>query len=120
MLNIDRMESLIRANGWSNTYFAKMFNKSRSWISDMKRGAGLPDENMIRAIANALNTTVEYLTGESDQKEKPLVNDDKELTEYLEMLRTRPEMKMLFNITKDATKADVEKAVKIIEAYLKK
>ena len=39
-----------------------------------------------------------------------------ELTEYLEMLRTRPECRMLFSLTKDATKEDVEKAVAIITA----
>ena len=49
-------------------------------------------------------------------KEKPLVNDDEELTEYLEQLRTRPELKMMFQLTKDASKADVEKAAQVIEA----
>ena len=43
-----------------------------------------------------------------------------ELEEYLEELRTRPEMKMLFSLAKDATKEDVEKAVKIIETLLGK
>ena len=42
------------------------------------------------------------------------------MNEYLQYLRTRPEMKMLFNLTKDATKEDVEKAVKVIEAMLGK
>ena len=51
-------------------------------------------------------------------EEAELVNDDPELTEYLEELRTRPEMKMLFSLTSKATKADVEKAVKIVEAFL--
>jgi len=120
LLNIARLEDLIKSKGWSKTYFAAKFGKNKGWISDMKRGIGLPDNNMICAIADELNTSVEYLTNESDQKEKPLVNGDKELTTYLDMLRTRPEMKMLFDITKDATKADVEKAVEIIEAYLKK
>ncbi len=120
MLNISRVEELISEHGWKKAYFCRTFNHSRTWIDDWKRGRGLPDENMIHAIADELNTTVEYLTDQSDQKEKLLVNGDKELTDYLEMLRTRPEMKMLFDITKDATKADVEKAVKIIEAYLKK
>ena len=39
-----------------------------------------------------------------------------ELTEYLEKLRTRPECRMLFSLTKDAAKEDVEKAVAIITA----
>jgi transcriptional regulator with XRE-family HTH domain len=51
-----------------------------------------------------------------DDEKTPLVNNDEELTEYLEELKTRPEMKMLFKLAKGATKADVEKAVKIVEA----
>lgn len=46
--------------------------------------------------------------------------DDEELTEYLDALRTRPEIKMMFQLTKDATKEDVEKAVKVIEAMFGK
>ena len=42
-----------------------------------------------------------------------------ELTEYLEELKTRPEMKMLFSVAKGATKEDIEKAVAIIEALRK-
>lgn len=48
-----------------------------------------------------------------------LVNQDSELTAYLEELRTRPEMRMLFSVAKGASKADVEKAVAIIEALRK-
>ena len=44
------------------------------------------------------------------------VNADPELTEYLSVLRDRPEMRMLFSLTKDATKEDVETAVRLIEA----
>ena len=36
------------------------------------------------------------------------------------MLRTRPEMKMMFQLAKGATKEDVEKAVRVIEAMLGK
>lgn len=47
------------------------------------------------------------------------VNNDPELTAYLEELRNRPEMRMLFSVAKGATKEDVEKAVAIIEALRK-
>ena len=120
MFNIAKLEQLIKEKGWSNTYFSSLFNKSRSWISDMKRGLGLPDENMLVGIADKLDTTVDYLTDKTDQKNKPLVNNDEELTEYLEQLKTRPEMKMLFHLASGATKEDVEKAVTIVEAFLKK
>lgn len=72
-------------------------------------------------IANYLGISVSMImAGEEEQKEKPLVNDDEELTEYLEILKTRPEMRMLFQISKDATKEDVEAAVRVIEAIRKK
>ena len=51
---------------------------------------------------------------------KKPVTDDDELNIYLEELRTRPEMRMLFKLSKGATKEDVEQAVKIIEAIQKK
>lgn len=61
-----------------------------------------------------------YKFSDISQNKMPLVNDDKELTEYLEILKTRPEMRMLFQLSKDATKEDVEAAVRIIEALRNK
>lgn len=77
-----------------------------------------PTGQVAAKLCNYFGITMADLYGE--EKEKPLVNGDEELTEYLEELRTRPEMKMLFQLTKGATKEDVEKAVKIIETLLEK
>ena len=74
MVNIHKIESLIKEKGWSNTYFSSMFEKSRSWINDWKRGKGLPDESTLQSIADKLGTTVDYLTDKSEQKEKPSAN----------------------------------------------
>jgi CHASE3 domain sensor protein len=52
-----------------------------------------------------------------DKKDNNLnITTDPEITEILEQLHKRPEMKMLFSVSKNATKEDIEKAVKIIEA----
>ena len=93
---------------------------SKSMLSDLKMGRKktLSAETLAK-IANYFDVSVDYLLG-NEQKEKPLINGDEELTEYLEELRTRPEMKMLFQLTRGATKEDVEKAVKVIEAMLGK
>jgi transcriptional regulator with XRE-family HTH domain len=56
--------------------FCNLFNKNRGWIRDWKRGKGLPDENTLQAIADKLDTTVDYLTDKTDKKEKPPVNND--------------------------------------------
>lgn len=72
----------------------------------------------IEAIANYLSISPAYLMGwETDNKDTDnKLTDDEELQEYLEELKNRSEMRMLFSLAKGATKEDVEKAVKIIEA----
>lgn len=64
-------------------------------------------------LAKVLRTTEAWLL---NGEEQPSVNNDPELTEYLEELRDNPEMRMLFSVTKGATKKDLEAAVAIIQA----
>ena len=65
------------------------------------------------AMADLFGVSESVLLG---RPENDLVNADPELTEYLQQLRDRPELRMLFSLTKNATKQDVEAAVRIIEA----
>jgi hypothetical protein len=53
---------------------------------------------------------------------KALANFDllpQDVQDLLEELHTRPEMKMMFSVCKDATKEDVLEAVRIIERFKK-
>ena len=72
----------------------------------------------IKALAKALGKTPEYLMGWEDAEKEP-APADQELTEMLETLRTREDMRMLFKLSRDATPEDVRQAVKIIEALRK-
>lgn len=93
---------------------------SKGILTDLKMGRQT-SISMANAqkIAAYFGISVDRLLGKTET-EKPLINDDEELTEYLEMLKTRPECRMLFQLTKNATKEDVEAAVRIIEALRKK
>ena len=93
---------------------------SKGLLTDLKMGrrTGISAANAHK-IAAYFGVSVGYLLGQEDEK-KPLVNDDQELTEYLEILKTRPEMRMLFQLSRDATKEDVEAAVRIIEVLWNK
>ena len=119
----DRINKLCETKGITGYRLCKDVGITPSIITDLKMGRkeGLSAKNADK-IASYFGISVGYLLGtDSDprQKEKPLVNGDEELTEYLEMLKTRPEVRMLFQLSKDATKEDVEKAVAIIEAIRK-
>ena len=93
---------------------------SQSTMASWKSRGLTPKYETLSKIADYFGVSVDYLLGNTEQKEKPLVNEDEELTEYLDELKNRPEMKMLFSLAKGATKEDVEKAVKIIETLLEK
>lgn len=87
-------------------------------MSNVFRGYRTINDRQLEIHARELDTTVEYLTGETDNPNAAEQDEQEtdELTEYLEELKTRPEMRMLFSLAKGATKKDVEDAVKIIEA----
>jgi transcriptional regulator with XRE-family HTH domain len=88
LLIIDRLEEVIKDNGWSNTYFCASMGKSRSWILDMKHGKGMPDDDGIREIARVSKTTFEYLTGKTDIKNKPTVKNGEPMSdEDVEILK---------------------------------
>ena len=70
----------------------------------------------IGEVSAKLADEIEQKHKEAEEKD----TEDKQLSEYLNLLKTRPELKMLFNLTKDATREEVEKAVKIIETILGK
>ncbi|MBQ8893425.1 MAG: helix-turn-helix transcriptional regulator [Clostridia bacterium] len=77
-----------------------------------------PTAEVLNKLADYFSVSVDYLLGKTDKK-MFLINEDEELTEYLYYLKTRPELRMLFKLSAKATKADVERAVKIIEALRK-
>lgn len=91
-------------------------------ISNFERGINGIENSLLLRMCKIYNTNMSHICGEEAEQEEnePLINDDQELTEYLQMLKTRPECRMLFQLTKNATKEDVEAAVRIIEALRNK
>lgn len=108
---------LCKAKGVTPTRAATEMGLSKSTPTAWKKKGITPQVAQLQKIADYFHVSVDYLCG---NKENPLDNEDQELIEYLEMLRTRPEMKMMFQLAKGATKEDVEKAVRVIEAMLGK
>lgn len=73
----------------------------------------------LEKIADVVGVPATQLLGWKEAGTSDLINGDPELTAYLDSLRTRPEMRMLFSVANDCTKEDVEKAVAVIEALRK-
>ena len=94
-----------------------------------KKVSKIPYERAVR-IAKYLNVNVDdILNGPNSNSENPksknikavdendnVVVLDDEALEIIDTLRTKPEMKILFSVSKKASKEYIIKAVKIIEA----
>ena len=109
----EALTSLRKGAGMTQAELAARLGISKSAVSMYECGNREPELELLQAMADLFRVSVSALLG---RREGELVNGDAELTEYLEALRDRPEMRMLFSVTKNATKEDVEAAVKIIEA----
>lgn len=113
----NRIRELRKLQGITMKQLGEVVDLAESTISQYETGKREPDNETLLKLSEYFGVTVGYLLGAED---KPLINDDQELTDYLEILKTRPECRMLFQLTKNATKEDVEAAVRIIEALRNK
>ena len=111
--------------GYTADALAKLLNKNRATIYRYENG---DIENMpidvLEPLAKALNTTPAYLMGwqEPHQQNGSIISNqtegyyvDPETAEYAEMLRTRPEARLLFSASRGISKEEMEEAVNYIE-----
>lgn len=68
----------------------------------------------VEALAQALQVTPEFIMGWKDKKDSPL---DSETLQMMSEAFARPEMRALFSVSRNATKDDIEKSIKIIEMF---
>ena len=115
-------ESLLEKHGVTAYKVAKATGITTSTLTSWKQGKYVPKPDKLQKIADYFGVSLGYLMGTEgeepnaiDKEKNPIVLDDEAL-ELLEELKTRPEMRTLFSVSKKATKEDILKAVKIIEA----
>lgn len=90
---------------------AEEMGMKRSVVTAWKNGRS-PRAATLQRIADYFGCSTSELL---DEKECPL-SEDRELAEYLSVLRERPEMKMLFHTFSGASKAEIEAIVLAWEA----
>ena len=120
------LKALRKKHNITQTQLAEKLNLDTSSIAKYETTATMPSADVLIRIAGFFGVTTDYLLGLETPKEPSgfylrnteddlqHINDDEAL-EYLEELHKRPEMKMLFKVSRKANKADIEKTVAIIE-----
>ena len=90
---INRIRTLSKENGISLSYICKKMDVNRVYFIDCeKTGRTIPDDKLA-IIADALHTSVEYLKGETEQKENPLAQFSPETVALVERIsKLSPDM----------------------------
>ena len=117
----NRLTALRKNKGLSQIDLAKAAGVSRSTISMYEIGAREPDFNALNKIADCLGVSVSELIDNKAEDTTVIAEaqrrqNEEELARYLEMLRTRPEMRVLLDTVEGATKEEVEANVHFLEA----
>lgn len=113
MNSVERVKAICKERKIPISKLERDLGYANGYIGQLRKGV-FPDDRLSE-IAKYLSVSTEYLiTGEQKEKAAIDVVDD-DLKEYLDELRNRTEMRMLFSTTKNATKAQIEAIVKFIE-----
>lgn len=111
----ERIDALLRSRGITGAKMCADLGISRSFMTELRKGRikNIGSSNATR-IADYLGVSVGYLLGQDDKTDfdDPV---ERELAEYLEDMRIHPEKRMLFSVTKGATKEQIEAIVHMIE-----
>lgn len=118
----ERIFELIQEKGLTAYRVSKDTGISQASLADWRKGRSNPKIDKLQKLSEYFGVSIAYLTGEADERtdtQAPLKHQgyyiDKETAEYAEMLRTRPNARLLFSAAKDISKEDMQKAVEYIE-----
>lgn len=96
----------------------KMGYKSRSTINKIESGAVDIARNKIEKFAEVLNTTPAYLMDWNDMSKE--YYKDPEVSEYAQAVKDNPNLRILFDASKDMSKDDIDFVVNMIEGLKKR
>ena len=117
----DKYAQLCKQRGVSMSAAAVEAGLSKSLVTKWKvNQVEVPSPDVLKKLSAYFGIPVSELLGEEETKKATIDVVDDDLREYLDELRTRPEMRMLFSTTKNATKAQIEAIVQFIEGMQEK
>ncbi len=84
----------------------------KSVVTRWKSGS-IPRDVNLQKVADYFNVSTDYLLGKDEIKNTS--DEQSEVDEIVEVLKNNPGMRILFSKTKNATKEDIEKVIKMLE-----
>ena len=118
----ENLKKARKSKGLTQKALSEKLGVALSTVAMWETGSRQPDYHMLNRIADFFGISFDDLLEDKEEKEALdsdeiyVAYEDDEVFSIRELLRTRPEMKMLFSVSKNATKEDIERTVAIIEA----
>ena len=110
----DSFTRLCEEKGYSPSKVLDALGISRGGLFRWKNG-GEPRNEYKKKIADYFGITVPELMSGKIESAPAETEADNEMDELLEEIRRRPDLKILFSLSKNATPSEVKKAIKIIK-----
>lgn len=89
-VNIDKIKSLAKEQGVKIKFICcSKLGLSETYLSNVKNGKDRMTPERLEIIAETLNTTVEYLTDQTEQKEKP-VESEVDVDKLIDVIKSLP------------------------------
>ncbi len=87
-VNVAKIKTIAKEQGKTMKFLCDLIGKDRSFLTCVRNGNNHIDNQELQIIADELNTTVEYLTDQTEQKEKPIdqMTDEQIDMELVELL----------------------------------
>lgn len=102
-VNVDRIKERSTYMGITMKYLAGCIGKYPNYLSCVRNGTDSITDEELRIIADRLSTTVQYLTGQTDDPEPVLMEDEKRLAQLIRTAKrlTLHQMDVLLSIAED-------------------
>lgn len=125
-----RIRELRRGKKYSQEQLARKLHVTQGAVSQWEKEITRPDFDLLDALAEALDTTVSYLLGSTDNPHRPTIDDlsakyEEELAREMrywsltDAQRADPNRRALFHLAKNGSATDVRDACILIEALAK-
>ena len=117
----ERIKELRLAAGLTQEELGEKIGLQKSAIAKYENGRV---ENIkrstIQAMADLFGVKPSYILGFDEEDESPAYFMDPEAAEMAQELYTRPELRVLFDASRNATKEDIEQVANILEKMSQK
>ena len=112
----DNLKILRNKKGLSQVALAEQLGFSKSLIGLYETGDRMPSFEALEVIADYFNVSIDYLMGKDNKSVYYLYPDAAELAQEV---YDRPELKVLFDATRNVSKEDIEFVIGMIERMKK-